>query len=159
MLEIVPRANTGSFPVPTALYMGLFTSQSTTTVPSADSTLTGSASAPYTTGTSPVVECTSTGGYARAVLGASAGALQTTFPAPSTSGAGMRTTGTGVSFAQSSGAYSGTVNGFFVANAASSTAQNTGKALFYSNFADNSSVLVNSAGFTITVAPYFHLDG
>lgn len=159
-LEIVPRANTSSFAVPTALYMGLFTSQSTSTVPSADATLTGSASTPYTAGTSPVVECTSTGGYARATLGANAAGLQATFPTPATSGSGMRTTvASGVAFAQSSGAYSGTVNGFFIATAASSTGQNTGKAIAYANFSDASSITVNAAGFTISVAPYLHIDG
>lgn len=160
LIEITPRANTGSFPVPTALYMGLFTSHTTSTVPSADATLTGAAGAPYTSGSSPVVECTGSGGYARATLGANAGALQTTFPAPSVSGSGMRTTApSGISFAQSTGAYSGTVNGFFVSNAASSTGQNTGKALYYANFADGQSVTVNAAGYTITVAPFYHLDG
>lgn len=160
LIEVVPRANTASFPVPTALYMGLFTSQSTTTVPSADATLTGSATTPYTTGTSAVVECTTTGGYARTTLGANASALQATFPTPTVSGSGMRTTApSGVSFPQSTGAYSGTVNGFFVATTASSTGQNTGKAVFYANFSDNSSVAVNAAGYTITVAPFYHLDG
>lgn len=160
LIEIVPRSNTGSFAVPTALYMGLFTSQTTTTVPSADATLTGSASSPYTTGTAAVVECTSSGGYARTTLGATAGALQTTWPAPAISGSGMRSTvATGVSFAASTGAYSATVNGFFVCNAASSTGQNTGKTFFYANFSDNSSITVNASGYTITIAPFWHLDG
>lgn len=160
LIEIVPRSNTATFPVPTALYMGLFTSQTASTVPSADATLTGSASTPYTAGTSPVVECTSTGSYARATLGANAAGLQATFPTPVVNGAGMRTTvASGVSFAQSTGAYSGAVNGFFIANAAASTAQNTGKALCYGNFSDGASITVNAAGFTITVAPYYHLDG
>ncbi len=161
MLEVFPRANTGAFPVPTAYYMGLFSSQTASTVPSADATLTGGTTGTFTTGSSPVVELTSTGSYARATIGATAGALQTAFPTPVVSGSGMRTTMTapGISFAESTGAYSGAVNGFFIANAASSTAQNTGKAFFYSNFSDTTAVTVNAAGYTIRVAAYWHLDG
>jgi hypothetical protein len=161
MIEVIPRSNTGAFPVPTTMYMGLFSSQTASTVPSADATLTGAVGAPYTNGTSPVVELTSTGTYARAVIGANAAALQASWPTPVISGSGMRSTmsAPGISFAESTGAYSGTVNGFFVTNAAASTAQNTGKAFFYSNFSDTTAVTVNAAGYTIRVAAYWHLDG
>jgi hypothetical protein len=92
LIEVIPRSNTGTFAVPTALYMGLFSSQTASTVPSADATLTGSATTPYTTGTSPVVELTSAGGYARAAIGTTAAALQAAWPAPVINGAGMRST-------------------------------------------------------------------
>jgi hypothetical protein len=161
MIEVIPRSNTGTFPVPTALYMGLFTSQTASTVPSADATLTGAAGSPYTAGTSPVVEATSTGGYARATIGANAAALQAAWPTPVVSGSGMRSTMVtpGTSFAESTGAYSGAINGFFVANAASSTGQNTGKTFFYANFSDTTAVTVNAAGYTIRIAAFWHLDG
>lgn len=161
LIEVIPRSNTTSFPVPTAMYMGLFSSQTASTVPSADATLTGGGTAPYTSGTSPVVELTSTGSYARATIGATAAALQTAWPAPAVSGTGMRSTmvSPGVSFAESTGAFSGTVNGFFVTNAAASTGTNTGKAFFYANFSDTTAITVNAAGYTIRIAAYWHLDG
>lgn len=160
-IEAFVRANTGSFPIFTAQYLGLFSSQTASTVPSADATLTGSASSPYTTGTSPVVELTSAGGYARATVGANAAALQTAWPAPVVNGSGMRSTiaSPGISFAESTGAYSGAANGFFLATAAASTAQNTGKALFYANFSDTTAINVNAAGYTVRIAPFWHIDG
>lgn len=161
LLEIVPRSNTSSFAVPTALYMGLWGGLSASTVPSADTALTGGTSSPWTSGTSPAVEMTSTGGYARATIGANAAALQAAFPTPVVNGSGMRTTmaSPGTAFAESTGAYSATINGFFIANAASSTAQNTGKAFNYSNFSDVTGITVNAAGFTVRVAAYWHYDG
>lgn len=130
-------------------------------VPSADAKLTGGAVAPYASGTVPPVELTSSGGYARAALGTNAAELQAAFPVPVVSGAGMRSSvaAPGISFPVSTGAYSGTVYGFFIANAAASSGQNTGKALYYANFADASSIVVNAAGYTIQVAPFYHLDG
>jgi hypothetical protein len=137
LIEVIPRSNTGTFAVPTALYMGLFSSQTASTVPSADATLTGSATTPYTA------------------------ALQAAWPAPVINGAGMRSTmvSPGISFAESTGAFNATVNGFFIANAASSTGQNTGKTFAYANFSDTTAVTVNAAGYTIRIAAFWHLDG
>jgi hypothetical protein len=161
LIEIQPRSNTGSFPVTTAMYMGLFSSQTASTVPSADATLTGSASSPYTTGTALPVELTSTGGYARAAIGTTAAALQTSWPAPVVSGSGMRSTmvSPGTSFAESTGAYNATINGFFVCTTSASTGQNTGKTWFYANFSDTTAITVNAAGFTIRIAAFWHIDG
>jgi hypothetical protein len=140
-LNTFPRATQS---VPTTLYLGLFTSQTSTTVPSRDAVLASG------TGTSAPVEVTSSGAYARAAV------ANTNWPAPATSGSGRRTTiaSPGISFTESTGAWSAAVNGFILA-----TALTAGIALGYSNFSDGLAVTVNAAGFTIRVAPYWHYDG
>jgi hypothetical protein len=132
-------------------YMRLFTSQTSTTVPSDDSKLTGSAVAPYTSGTSPVVE-PSGGGYAAVSMAPGVWGANVTQGAN-----GRRTTASQQSFPQSTGSW-GSINGFFLATAASSTGQNTGVALYYANFSDGLSVLINGAGYTLQVTPFIEAD-
>jgi hypothetical protein len=139
ILAIVPRggatvANT---------YMGLFTSQTSSTVPSADAVLNGG------TGTSPPVEVSNANAYARQTIAAAS------WGAPSTSGSGRRTTAGQVSFAASTGSW-GTVTGFFLASSATIGA---GVAYYYANFSDGQSVAVNAAGYTLQITPFWHLDG
>ena len=127
-------------------YMRLFTSQTSTTVPSDDAKLTGAAGSPYTSGTSPVVEVTG-GGYAAVSM------APAVWGADTTNATGRRTTASQQSFAQSTGSQ-GVINGFFLATAASST----GQTLYYANFSDGLSVNINGAGYVLQVTPYIELD-
>lgn len=137
ILNTFPRATQT---VPTTLYMGLFSSQTAATVPANTAVLATA------TG---VTELTSAGGYARTSI------VNTLWGAPTTSGAGRRTTATAaVTWADSTGAYSGTVNGFFIGTAAAA-----GIAMFYANFSDTTAITVNAAGYSIRVTPFWHYDG
>jgi hypothetical protein len=139
VLGIVPKGGT----TVANTYMGLFTSQTASTVPSAD------AVGPNGTGTSPSVEVANANAYARQTIAAAS------WGANSTSGSGRRTTAGQVSFPASTGSW-GTVNGFFLANSATFGA---GAAYYYANFSDTTAVNINAAGYTLQVTPYWHLDG
>lgn len=139
ILAIVPKGGT----TVANTYMGLFTSQSASTVPSADSVLaTG-------TGTAAPAEVPNANAYARQTIAAAS------WGANATNGSGRRTTAGQVSFAQSTGSW-GTVNGFFLASSATIGA---GIAYYYANFSDATSVAVNASGYTLQVTPFWHLDG
>lgn len=140
VLNIFPRNNVA---ITDPLFMGLFTSQTASTVPA--KTATGGASPSGWT------EVTG-GGYARVSTAGS------NWPAPAASGSGVRTTmtGTGMSFVESTGAYSAAVNGFFMASASASGAGDT--TIFFANFSDTQAITVNAAGYTIRVAAFWHYD-
>jgi hypothetical protein len=139
-LNVFPRQTQA---LPATLNAGLFSSQTATTVPARSAVLATQ------TG---VTELTSAGGYGRASI------TNATWPAPASSGSGMRTTvaANGVVFGESTAAFSAPVNGFFISPTA---AIGAGIALFYSNFSDDTAITVNAAGFTIRLAPYIHFDG
>ena len=140
ILNIYPRTTTSP---DTTLYLGLFTSQTASTAPAQT----------YTMGASPtgITEETSAGAYARTAVTAASWA------APTTSGAGDRTTtSSAISFAQSSGAYGATVNGFFITTASAAGAGDVG--IGAANFSDTTAITVNAAGFTIRITPFWHYD-
>lgn len=122
-------------------YLGLFTSQTATTVPAQTAVLSTATGVTEATG----------GGYARAAI------TGATWPAAATANTtGRRSTvaSPGVSFAESTGAYSVTsVNGFFLA-----TASTAGTAIFYANFDSGAPIVVNQAGFTVRIPPYIEFD-
>jgi len=119
-------------------YLGLFTSQLATTVPAQTAVLATPTGVTEATG----------GGYARAAI------TGATWPAGATANVtGRRSTvvSPGVSFAESTGAYTVTnVNGFFLA-----TAVTAGVAIFYANFDSGVAIVVNQAGFTVRI-PLFY---
>lgn len=125
-----------------SLFLGLFSSQTATTVPAQTAVLATQ------TG---VAELASTGGYARATITAAS------WGAATTSGTGDRvTTSSAISFASSSGAYGATVNGFFIA--AGSSTIGAGVGIGYANFSDLTAVTVNAANFTIQITPFIHFE-
>ena len=119
---------------PDPMFLGLFTSQTATTVPAQTATL----------GATPVgVTEAVGGGYARAST------PSTSWPAPTTTNVTGRTTDmtTPISFAESTGAYTvNAQNGFFLATAATA-----GIALFYSNFLSGVAIVINQAGVTVRI--------
>jgi hypothetical protein len=121
-------------------YLGLFTSQTATTVPAQTAVLATATGVTEATG----------GGYARPAIPGSS------WPAAATADStGRRTTvaDPGISFAESTGAYTVTnVNGFFLA-----TAVTAGVAIFYSNFTSGVAIVVNQAGFVVQVPPFAQL--
>lgn len=137
ILNKVPLAGTA---IQTTYFLGLFTSQTATTVPARTVTLSSQ---------SGVTEVANSGAYARVAV------ANSDWGAVATSGSGRRTTAAQKSFAESTGAW-GTVNGFFLATV---TTQAAGVAVFYANFDDGQAVNVNSAGYTLRITPYMQYDG
>lgn len=135
VLNNVVRKTGTAFPDPG--FLGLFTSQTATTVPAQTAVLATPTGVTEATG----------GGYARASIAGS------NWPAGATADTtGRRSTvvAPGLSFAESSGAYSVTdVNGFFLA-----TASTAGVALFYANFDSGTAIVVNQAGYVIRLPPF-----
>lgn len=140
ILGVFPRQTQSP---PASLNAGFFSSQTASTVPGRTAVLSTA------TG---VTELTSAGGYARANI------TNGQWQAPATNGSGRRTSiaANGVVFAESTGAYSATVNGFFISPASTIGA---GVALFYANFDDTTAITVNAAGFTVRLAPFWQFDG
>jgi hypothetical protein len=136
VLNKVPRATTA---IQTTYYLGLFTTQSASTVASRTETLASAA----------VGEPTS-GAYARVSV------ANTDWGAIATSGSGRRTTSAQKSFAENTASW-GTINGFFLANQAAAGAGSI--AIFFANFDDAQAVPATVAGYTIRITPYFHIDG
>jgi hypothetical protein len=101
------------------MYIGLFTSQTASTVPARSATGGGVPSG--------FTEATGTG-YARQSIAASA------WGAPTTSGSGRKTTAGQVTFPTVGAGGWGTVNGFFIATHAVSEAGD--KLIFFANFDD-----------------------
>jgi hypothetical protein len=127
---------------PTNLYLGLFTSQTATTVPGATAVLasaTGVTEATYTSYGRPAVASGDWGAigaqtiWAQAVRGAVAAQK---------------------SFAAAGAAYSTAINGFFLASASTG-----GVALYYSNFDDETAIASLALGDIIRVTPRFGLGG
>lgn len=138
ILAIFPKNGTNI----ATTYMLLFTSQTASTVPAANSVLatpTGVTEAAYT-------------GYARqSIAAASWGATGAkTIWTQSARG----TTAGQVSFPAATATYSTAINGFGVA-----TASTAGVGLFYSNFDDSTSVATMAIGDIIRVTPTFGLLG
>lgn len=126
--------------LPATCFAGLFTSQTATTVPARSAVISTSTGVTEATG----------GGYARKAI------ANASWPAPASSGSGMRTTiaANGVVMDESTAAYTvAVVNGFLVASALTG-----GIAYFYANFSDDSAITINAAGFTVRLAPFWHYD-
>lgn len=122
-------------------YLGLFTSQTASTVPAQTAVLSTATGVTEATG----------GGYARAAIPGSTWPAAATF---NTTGRRSSVVSPGISFAESTGAYSVTnVNGFFLA-----TALTGGTAVFYANFDSLAAIVVNQAGFTVRIPPYIEFD-
>lgn len=119
--------------MPDPSFLGLFTSQTPTTVPAQTAVLA------TPTGVTEAVG----GGYARPSTPG------TQWPAPTTTNTTGRTTdmATPISFAESSGQYTvNNQNGFFNA-----TAVTAGIAIFYSNFTSGVAIVVNQAGIQVRI--------
>lgn len=130
LLNLLPRG-TGS--IPGTLYLGLFTSQTASTVPA------GSAVLATPTG---VTEATGTAYARQSIASGSWGAI-----AASSSPVGRSTAAAQVTFpAVGSGAW-GTINGFFIA-----TVLTAGVGIFYANF-DDTTAIVTAVNDIIKVTP------
>jgi hypothetical protein len=135
ILEKVPRATVA---IQTTYYLGLFTTESATTVPARTTNLASAG-----------VGEPSGGAYARvAVANSDWGAI-------ATNGSGRRTTAAQKSFAENTGSW-GSINGFFLANQLAVGAGSV--AIFYANFDDGQAVPATVAGYTIRITPYFQID-
>jgi hypothetical protein len=143
LLEMQPR-NTQAKIDPT--FLGLFRAATATTVP-AFATILANATDPGEA----VEEVPNAGAYARVqVDGASAvqewGAIGNGGVSDS-----RRTTASQQSFPESTAAW-GTVNGYFLATVSTWGA---GKAFHYANFSDDQPVVINAAGYTLRLTPYW----
>lgn len=133
ILGTFPRATQA---VPTTLYLGLFTSQTPSTVPDPTAILATN------TG---VTEAGAAGGYARQPI------ISTAWGVPTAETGGRRVaTATAIAFPESTAAYSAQLNGFFIA-----TALTGGVAFYYANFTDDQPVNVLTAGVTVRMVPYW----
>ncbi len=113
---------------PDPMFLGLFTSQTATTVPAQTAVLATSTGVTEATG----------GGYARASVPSSS------WPAATTTNTTGRTTdmATPISFAESTGAYTvPSTNGFFLATAATA-----GISVLYANYSSGVAIIINQAG-------------
>lgn len=132
ILGVIPKAGT----TPATLYLGLFTSQTASTVPAANMVLatpTGITEAGYTS-------------YARvAIASASWGAIGAK---TSWSQTGRGTTAGQVSLPAAGAAYAVAINGFFIA-----TALTAGICVYASNFDDTTAVATMAIGDVIRVTP------
>jgi hypothetical protein len=123
------------------LYMGLFTSQSATTVPSRSAT-GGAVPSGWT-------EASGTN-YARQAVAAG------DWSAPITESTGRKITAPQIVFPAAGGGGWGTANGFFLATQSASGASD--KIIFFANFDDETAVTVN-AGDIIKITPSMTLLG
>lgn len=131
----MPRATAA---IQTSYFLGLFTTETATTVP-----VRGTALSAATVG-----EPTG-GAYSRVAV------ANTDWGAIVTNGVGRRTTAAQKSFAENTASW-GTINGFFLAN---QLAAGVGAvAIFFANFDDGQAVPATVAGYTIRVTAYVHLD-
>lgn len=137
LLGIVPKNGTNL----TQLFIGLFTSQTASTVPARTAT-GGSAPSGWT-------EATGTG-YARQSIAAAS------WGAPATVGNGRSVTAGQVTFPTVGAGGWGTVNGFFLATNSASAVGDT--IIYFSNFSDVTAVTLNS-GDVIRVTPSCEYDG
>lgn len=139
LLGLVPKGGT----TPTTLYLGLFTSQTASTVPANTAVLStpaGITEAAYT-------------GYARvAVASTDWGSISTQTVWSQTGARGV--TAAQKSFPAATAAYATAINGFFLASA--STA---GVCVFASNFSDTTAIASMAIGDVIKVTATFALLG
>lgn len=138
MLAIFPKNGTNI----ATLYLGLFTSQTASTVPAATAVLatpTGVTEAAYTS-------------YAR--VSVAAASWGTTGNKTIWSQSARGTTAAEASFPAAGAAYATAINGFFLA-----TASTAGTAVFYSNFDDVTAIASLALGDIIRVTPTFGLLG
>jgi hypothetical protein len=137
LLTREPKGDTVNAPVILTFYVGLFTSQTTTTVPNKSVTL----------GVTPsgVTEVPFANGYARQAI------LNTSWGIIATSGAARVVTVGPVSYPESTGpwALGAPINGFFLCTRPGNTFDNRG--FFYKNFDDGADA-VPSAGYTVTIS-------
>lgn len=122
---------------PTTLYIGLFTSQTPSTVPANTAVLSTQTGVTEATGTSYARQSIASGSWgaqAAGTGGRKSTAGQVTFPAAGSGGWG-------------------TVNGFFIADSSSA-----GKAFFYANFDDGLAIIVG-AGDIIKITPSAQFNG
>jgi hypothetical protein len=131
ILNTFPRATQA---VPTTLYLGLFTSQTATTVPAPTAVLATATGVTEATGS----------GYARQSI------ANTGWAAASGASGTRRTVGPQVTFTAT--AALGPINGFFIATAATG-----GVALFYANFDDATAVTLQN-GDSLRVTPTWQLN-
>lgn len=136
MLAIFPKNGTNL----ATSYLGLFTSQTASTVPAASMVLSGP------TG---ITEAAFTS-YARSSIAAAA--WGTTGAKTMWSQSGRGTTASQVSFPAAGAAYATAINGFFLA-----TASSAGVCLFASNFDDTTAVSSLALGDIVKVTPTFGL--
>lgn len=130
ILGVIPKAGT----TPTTLYVGLFTSQTATTVPGSTAVLATATGVTEASGS----------GYARQSIASGSWAAQ------SAATGGRKTVGPQVTFT-ASGAL-GPINGFFIASASSA-----GIAIFYTNFDDGVAVTLQS-GDSLRVTPTWQIN-
>lgn len=123
ILDVFPKngANFGT------LYLGLFTSQSETTVPARSAT-SGAVPSGWTEASGM--------GYARQVVAAG------DWGAPITDSTGRKVTATQVTYPAAGSGGWGTVNGFFLATQSASGASD--KIIYFANFDDETAVTVNA---------------
>lgn len=140
ILDIFPRGGTNL----TTTYVGLFTSQTASTVPAATAVL-----ATYTGVTEVTI---GTWGYARqSVASGSWGAKAAGSGAAS---GGRQTTAGQVSFPAATAPYATAINGFLLANA---SAHGSEIGIFYANFDDTTAIASLALGDIVKVTPTFGL--
>jgi len=137
ILSVIP----GGLPMG-ALSVGVFTSQTPTTVPSRSHTLENGGIEEPDAGV---------GGYGRVAL------TGANWNSPTTVSQGRRRTAVQKSFAESTGAWNPSqANGSFIAVGLT---VGQGPVIFCANFDDNDPALIDAAGITLRVTPFWHLDG
>lgn len=122
---------------PTTLYIGLFTSQTPTTVPGTTAVLATQTGVTEATGTSYARQSIASGSWGAQAAGSGgrkSTAGQVTFPAAGAGGWG-------------------TVNGFLIADSAT-----VGKAFFYANFDDGLAIIIG-AGDIVKITPTAQFNG
>lgn len=142
LLEMQPR-NTQAKVDPT--FLGLFTGATATTVPAFTTVLNGNPAA--------VTEVAASNAYARVQVDGAATVQEWGAIANGGAANSRRTTASQQSFPESTGSW-GTVNGFFNATV---SGQGLGKAFYYANFSDDQPVVINSAGYTLRITPYWEI--
>ena len=137
LLSIFPKNGSNL----STLYIGLFTSQTASTVPGRDAT----------GGTSPGGWTEAAGtGYARQAISAAS------WGANSTSGSGRKTAAGQMTFPTVGSGGWGTANGFFLATHSSSQSGDT--LIFFANFDDTTAVTLNEND-VIKITPSMQFDG
>jgi hypothetical protein len=130
LLSLAPR---GTGTIPSTLYLGFFTSQTASTVPAGTAVLSTSTGVTEATGTAYVRQAIANTSWAGIVA--------------STSPTGRKTTAAQVVFpAVGAGAW-GTLNGFFIATAATA-----GIGIFYANF-DDTTAIVTAVNDIVKITP------
>jgi hypothetical protein len=133
LLGIMPRGGASLGTV----YLGLFTSQTATTVPAHDALLATQSGVTEASGVS----------YARQAIAAGS------WGSPAAGGGGRQVTAAQVTFPSVDAGGWGTLNGFLLANTASG-----GIALYYANF-DDQTAIVSNANDVIRITPTWTLLG